>query len=67
MKIKKIQMIEEPRKVLNPSQMNGLVGGSGTVCYSYEDGYIHDSCGTYQPNKPCDGSTSGVLCYSYAW
>lgn len=62
MKIKKIQMIEEPRMVLNPSEMDSLIGG--TNCVSYRDGLITDTCLTYN-GAPCTAGGDTPYCISY--
>ncbi|UPS43905.1 hypothetical protein M1D30_09965 [Prevotella sp. E15-22] len=71
MKIKKINMIEEPRIILNQHEMNKVIGGelcaSYNGCMSYnESGNVCNCYGAYNPNEPCSNSW-GVLCTSYGW
>ena len=63
MKISKIKMIEEPRRVLNSIEMSKVVGGE--LCTSYDDSWWHDDCtGTYASKAPCLGG-DGLYCTSY--
>lgn len=64
MEIKKILIIDNPRKILNLNEMAEVIGGVN--CVSYHDGFFTDTCMTYN-GSPCTQGGDEPYCISYRW